>query len=82
MGFLLFWDTSVSLLVSRGIRLLKPKRDSLHCHGFMVHAVTTAHAHQCCIIQSYAKTVSSRMSLTTEIDYSIRHYLRGFGQVR
>ena len=25
---------------------------------------TTAHAHQCCIIQSYAKTVPSRMKLT------------------
>ena len=26
--------------------------------------VTTAHAHQCCIFQSYAKTVPSRMKLT------------------
>ena len=25
---------------------------------------TTAHAHQCCILQSYAKTVPSRMKLT------------------
>ena len=26
--------------------------------------VTTAHVHQCCIFQSYAKTVPSRMKLT------------------
>ena len=26
--------------------------------------VTTAHAHQCCLFQSYAKTVPSRMKLT------------------
>ena len=30
--------------------------------------VTTAHAHQCCRFQSYAKTVPSRMKLTSEID--------------
>ena len=29
--------------------------------------VTTAHVHQCCIFQSYAKTVPSRMN---EIDYA------------
>ena len=27
-------------------------------------SVTTAHVHQCCIFQSYAKTVPSRMKLT------------------
>ena len=30
----------------------------------MVSCVTIAHAHQCCIFQSYAKTVPSRMKLT------------------
>ena len=44
--------------------LLKPKRHSLRCHGFVVHAYSTAHAHQCCRFQSYAKTVPSRMKLT------------------
>ena len=29
--------------------------------------VTTAHAHQCCIFQSYAKTVPSRMKLTMKL---------------
>ena len=29
--------------------------------------VTTAHAHQCCILQSYAKTVPSRMKLTMKL---------------
>ena len=29
--------------------------------------VTTAHAHQCCIFQSYAKTVLSRMKLTIKL---------------
>ena len=29
--------------------------------------VTTAHAHQCCRFQSYAKTVPSRMKLTTKL---------------
>ena len=29
--------------------------------------VTTAHAHQCCIFQSYAKTVPSRMKLTIKL---------------
>ena len=30
--------------------------------------VTTAHAHQCCIFQSYAKTVPSRMKLTMKLN--------------
>ena len=30
--------------------------------------VTTAHAHQCCRFQSYAKTVPSRLKLTSKID--------------
>ena len=30
--------------------------------------VTTGHAHQCCRFQSYAKTVPSRMKLTSEVD--------------
>ena len=30
--------------------------------------VTTAHAHQCCRFQTYAKTVPSRLKLTSEID--------------
>ena len=30
--------------------------------------ITTAHAHQCCRFQSYAKTVPSRMKLTSDID--------------
>ena len=29
--------------------------------------VTTAHVHQCCIFQSYAKTVPSRMKLTMKL---------------
>ena len=29
--------------------------------------VTTAHAHQCCIFHSYAKTVPSRMKLTMKL---------------
>ena len=29
--------------------------------------VTTAHAHQCCVFQSYAKTVPSRMKLTMKM---------------
>ena len=29
--------------------------------------VTIAHAHQCCIFQSYAKTVPSRMKLTMKL---------------
>ena len=29
--------------------------------------VTTAHAHQCCLFQSYAKTVPSRMKLTMKL---------------
>ena len=29
--------------------------------------VTTAHAHQCCRFQSYAKTVPSRMKLKTKL---------------
>ena len=52
--------------------LLKPKRHSLRCHGFVVHRfrgshVTTAHEQQCCRFQSYAKTVPSRMKLTTKL---------------
>ena len=34
------------------------------CHG---SRVTTAHVHQCCIFQSYAKTVPSRMKLTMKL---------------
>ena len=29
--------------------------------------ITTAHAHHCCIFQSYAKTVPSRMKLTMKL---------------
>ena len=36
----------------------------LRCLGSVGSRVTTAHAHQCCIFQSYAKTVLSRMKLT------------------
>ena len=34
---------------------------------FCGSCVTTAHAHQCCIFQSYAKTVPSRMKLTMKL---------------
>ena len=34
---------------------------------FRVSRVTTAHAHQCCIFQSYAKTVPSRMKLAMKV---------------
>ena len=49
--------------------LLKSKRHSLRCHDFLVHAcgVPTAHVHQCCRFQSYAKTVPSQMKLTTKL---------------
>ena len=53
---------------SRPIRCWSPNRHSLRCHGFMVHRVTTAHAHQCCIFQSYAKTVRSRMKFTMKLN--------------
>ena len=47
---------------------LLPKRQSLaplsRFHG---SRVTTAQANQCCIFQSYAKTVPSRMKLTMKL---------------
>ena len=52
-------------IMERQNMLLKPKRHSIrYHHWFHGSRVTTAHAHQCCIFQSYAKTVPLRMKLT------------------
>ena len=65
------WQPSSSSLVDRvtamRYTLLKPKRHSLRCHGFMVHALLLRmHTNVVCF-QSYAKTVPSRMKLTMKL---------------
>ena len=47
---------------------VKAKTSLAPLSRFRGSLVTTAHAHQCCRFQSYAKTVPSRMKLTSEID--------------
>ena len=53
---------------SLGYTLLKPKTSLAPLSRFRGSHVTTAHAHQCCTFQSYAKTVPSWMKLTSKID--------------
>ena len=51
----------------RGAADAVPKRHSLRCHDFMVARVTTAHAHQCCILSELCEDCA----VANEIDYDI-----------
>ena len=68
------------LLIHTDQKIAKKKDDSntlleaiRHFRSIVIDAGsrgTTAHAHQCCIFQSYAKTVPSRMNLTMKLTMS------------
>ena len=51
-----------------GLYAVKAETSLAPLSRFQGSLVTTAHAHQCCRFQSYAKTVPSRMKLTSEMD--------------
>ena len=52
---------------SRAVYAVKAQTSLAPLSRFLGSHVTTAHAHQCCRFQSYAKTVPSRMKLTSKI---------------
>ena len=54
----------VILPLSWGLYAVEAQTSLALLSRFHGSRITTAHAHQCCIFQSYAKTVPSRMKLT------------------
>ena len=57
----------VPLRTRRALYAVKAQTSLAPLSRFCGSRVTTAHAHQCCIFQSYAKTVPSRMKLTMKL---------------
>ena len=57
-----------SYLWDESVYAVKAQTSLAQLSRFRSSLVTTAHEHQCCRFQSYAKTVPSRMKLTSEID--------------
>ena len=67
-GYLLYEIFNLLCLCGKWLYAVKAQTSLAPLSRFRGSRITTAHAHQCCRFQSYAKTVPSQMKLTNEID--------------